>query len=69
MPIFEYKCSKCGKISEFLEKSPAAAKRKCPHCGSGDLEKQFSVFSAQIKEGQSKKCLGCTDTGCPHSRG
>ncbi|MFA5422815.1 MAG: zinc ribbon domain-containing protein [Phycisphaerae bacterium] len=69
MPIFEYKCRKCGRISEFLEKADSTAKRKCSHCGSTDLNKQFSVFSAQVKEGQSKKCLGCTDTGCPHSRG
>jgi len=68
VPIFEYKCSKCGRISEFLEKTGKAGKRKCPHCGSGDLDKQFSVFAAPVKQGQSKKCLSCTDTGCPHSR-
>jgi hypothetical protein len=26
------------------------------------------VFSAQVKEGQSKKCFGCSDNSCPHSR-
>jgi putative FmdB family regulatory protein len=69
MPIFEYKCSNCGKISEFLEKAGNNAKRRCLHCGSSKLDKQFSVFAAQVKEGQSKKCLSCTDTGCPHARG
>jgi hypothetical protein len=26
------------------------------------------VFSAQVKAGQSKKCFGCSDNSCPHSR-
>jgi len=69
VPIFEYKCSQCGRISEFLEKTGQTAKRRCLHCGSGNLEKQFSVFAAQVKEGQSKKCLSCSDTGCPHAQG
>jgi putative FmdB family regulatory protein len=68
MPIFEYKCSKCGRISEFLEKAGDTAKKRCPYCG-GDLNKQFSIFAAQAKERQSKKCLSCTDISCPHARG
>lgn len=67
MPIFEYKCSKCSKISEFLVYGDNEKDLKCPHCGDSKLQKQFSVFSAQIKEGQSKKCMGCTDFKCPHS--
>jgi len=82
VPIYEYKCDDCGKITELLEKVwhglPAREKhgqdgratdfRKCAHCGSGKLKKQLSVFSAQVKEGQSKKCFGCSDNSCPHSR-
>jgi putative FmdB family regulatory protein len=68
VPIFEYKCSKCGRISEFLEKAGGTAKRRCPRCG-GELDKQLSVFAAQVKEGQSKKCLSCTDTACPYVKG
>jgi putative FmdB family regulatory protein len=67
MPIFEYKCSKCGKISEFLENSGSAQDKKCQHCGSTTLQKQFSTFAPRIKEGASKKCHGCTDGACPHS--
>ena len=66
MPIFEYKCGKCDKISEFLESSASKKQRKCEHCGSTKLEKQFSVFAAGIKQGQSKKCHGCDDLTCPH---
>ena len=34
MPIFEYKCSKCGHKSEFLEKSSSKNKHVCEKCGN-----------------------------------
>ncbi|MHC4573708.1 MAG: FmdB family zinc ribbon protein [Planctomycetota bacterium] len=67
MPIYEYKCSKCGKISEFLENSSARGGRACPHCGSNRLTKRLSVFSAGVKQGDSKRCHGCSDRTCPHA--
>jgi putative FmdB family regulatory protein len=69
MPVFEYKCGKCGRISEFLELHDSKKTKVCPHCGSRKLTKQISVFSAQVKAGQSKKCFGCSDNTCPHSKG
>ncbi len=68
MPIYEYKCDNCGKLTELLEGNGSNVRRKCKHCGSLSLKKQFSVFSAQVKEGQSKKCFGCSDNKCPHSK-
>jgi len=77
MPIYEYKCDDCGKITELLESSGNKAQRKCAHCGGKKLTKQMSVFSAQVKPfdqmaqgraGQSKKCFGCSDNSCPHSK-
>lgn len=44
MPIYEYKCRKCGKDFELLvfgEGNQAA----CEHCGSKTVEKQFSSFA------------------------
>jgi putative FmdB family regulatory protein len=77
MPIFEYKCGKCGRISEFLEPhgskqplagaEPGAARKVCPHCGSRELDKQFSTFALRVKEGDSKRCKSCSDQSCPHS--
>jgi len=67
MPIFEYKCSECGKVTEFLKIGSGNKARICSHCSSKRLTKQFSVFSAGIKEGDSKKCHGCADNTCPHS--
>ena len=67
MPIFEYICKKCRKKFEVLEKTSDGDKTNCPNCGSEEIEKQISVFSAVVKEGQSKKCHTCSDFKCPHS--
>ena len=68
MPIFEYICGRCGKKFEILEKPGRSDKKTCPDCGSGKLEKQFSVFSPGVKEGDSKRCHGCSDYECPHAK-
>lgn len=69
MPIYEYKCGDCGKMSEFLESFASKGAKSCKHCGGKDVVKQLSVFSPGIKEGDSKRCHGCSDQGCPHSGG
>jgi putative FmdB family regulatory protein len=67
MAIFEYKCDQCGKISEFLVKSGKGGKITCAHCGSSKMTKQLSVFSPGVKQGDSKRCHGCSDDTCPHA--
>jgi putative FmdB family regulatory protein len=68
MPIFEYKCENCGKISEFLEKADSKAPHVCPACGSKDLTKQFSTFSAIVRQPAVSKCHTCPSGRiCPHS--
>ena len=43
MPIYEYKCKDCGRISEFLVGVVQdKVEIKCSHCGSKKLEKIFS---------------------------
>jgi putative FmdB family regulatory protein len=74
MPIFEYKCSECGGISEFLEPHDSKKPKVCPHCGSRELVRQISTFAFGVKEGDSKsrkghltaRCKGCSDQSCPH---
>jgi putative FmdB family regulatory protein len=59
MPIYEYKCKKCDKISElFIQKQDEVI--KCPYCGSKEMEKVFSS-SYIIHMGSSsprKTCCG-----------
>jgi putative FmdB family regulatory protein len=61
MPVFEYKCSKCGRKTEFLERSNTKNKHVCEKCGS-DMQKVFSGFSV----GQSSQARDSCSTGtCP----
>ena len=38
MPLYEYKCVKCHKVTEKIEKVDGPHLKKCPHCG-GKVEK------------------------------
>jgi putative FmdB family regulatory protein len=49
MPIYEYVCKNCRHAFELLVSG--SSKPKCPKCESGKLEKQHSVFAANVKEG------------------
>jgi len=64
MPMFEYKCNKCGHKTEFLEKSSGKSKHVCEKCGSSDMQKLFSGFSlGQSSQGNSS----CPTGTCPLS--
>jgi len=42
MPIYEFICKRCGEKFELLV---PRQERKCPKCGSEDLERRFSKLS------------------------
>jgi putative FmdB family regulatory protein len=64
MPIYEYKCTKCGHKFEKLVFGKE--KLKCPKCGSNVLEKLFSVFSTGKKSGTLGSCKGgVCNLDCP----
>lgn len=72
MPIFEYVCAECGKITEVLVKSSNSPKPACEHCGSKKTEKKFSTFAAQVKESAPPPkpgCMSCSNNACPHAGG
>lgn len=48
MPIYEYECSKCGRIDEVLQKFSDKPLIKCKHC-SGKLHKLISHSSFHLK--------------------
>jgi putative FmdB family regulatory protein len=52
MPIFEYRCQKCGKTFEhFTQRASAIKPPVCPSCGSEEAERVFSVFAGRIEGG------------------
>ena len=48
MPIYEYKCSSCGKTMEIMQKFSDKPFTKCPSC-SGKLAKLISNCSFHLK--------------------
>ena len=48
MPLYEYRCSKCGKTFEVLQKFSDAPLKKHPGCG-GKVEKLISASGFHLK--------------------
>jgi putative FmdB family regulatory protein len=48
MPLYEYKCTKCGSVFEVLQKVQAPPFKKCIHC-QGEVKKVLSPPSLQFK--------------------
>lgn len=52
MPIYEYRCQKCGHQLEIMQKVSDPAPEKCPSCGADtSLERLMSRTSFQLKGG------------------
>lgn len=57
MPIHDYECKECGKVSELLVRNPDNDAR-CPECGSIDIERKISASYA-IKMGAAAAGTTC----------
>jgi putative FmdB family regulatory protein len=51
VPIYEYLCEDCGRITELMQKMTDPAPRKCPECGSKKIAKLVSRSAFQLKGG------------------
>lgn len=63
MPIYEYKCQKCGH--KFEELVLGSEEIKCPRCGSKRLKKLLSSFSVYRNTGSSNDSGSCSSGVCP----
>jgi len=66
MPLYEYRCEKCGRISEFLESMKQEnPDRRCKSCGDTKLTKVLS--SCFVSKGSDsdlyQSCKTCSDSG------
>lgn len=52
MPIYEYSCARCGKVTALLERRGAwnLWRRRCASCGSRRLRRVYSTFSTAKKQ-------------------
>jgi len=69
MPIYEYRCNRCGKVQEFLIIRNSEQKIVCPNCGSSDMERVLSVTSFTFSQRMpGRTCCGreerCSSPPC-----
>lgn len=68
MPIYEFRCAKCGE--KFEELCSTQARPVCPKCGVNEVERLFSPFAT--KSGNdfhgsttgAGGCAGCAGGSC-----
>ncbi|HBZ56400.1 MAG TPA: FmdB family transcriptional regulator [Syntrophobacteraceae bacterium] len=63
MPIHEFLCSSCGKVSEHLIFGEHE-KPRCPGCDADDLKKLLSVTSSASGVRNGSALPGAGDTAC-----
>ena len=50
MPLYEYQCTACGKLTEKRQKFSDPELTECPYCGGG-LERTITAPAIQFKGG------------------
>ncbi len=66
MPIYTYRCTKCGKKTELLVGvTSGEGEKRCSHCGSVELEKVLSAFSVGRGSGETCSTGSCSTGTCP----
>jgi len=59
MPIYDYRCRRCGSVHEVFTQRADAASISCPSCGADDMEKllsSFNVMSEGTRTGGATCC-------------
>jgi len=66
MPIFEFRCLKCGKVYEklFIIGSREEVDIKCPECGSESSERVISKTNYAMGSGQGGSKPKVTTKSC-----
>ncbi len=62
MPIYEYRCQRCGERFElFVRSAQQACEPLCPQCGSSEVEKALSLFGLG---GATRSGASASDASC-----
>ena len=67
MPIYEYRCRKCGEDFEFLFRNrEGKITVACPKCKSTRTQRLMSAFAGKIGNtaGGGASCGSCAATSC-----
>ena len=53
MPLYEYRCSVCGRRFEVLQRmGEGPAGLACPACGGSEIDKEASTFAGATSGGR-----------------
>jgi putative FmdB family regulatory protein len=59
MPIYEYKCAACGRLTSVFTRSVGSpVDAECRHCGSKNMERVMSKFAHHKSEGDILRDYG-----------
>ncbi len=57
MPLYEYKCLKCGEKFELLRRiNDDDSNVKCPKCGSNEVKREVTGFASIGGSSSSASC-------------
>ncbi|HSR53134.1 MAG TPA: zinc ribbon domain-containing protein [Acidobacteriota bacterium] len=62
MPIFEYRCPRCGEQFEKIVMGSSSSV-ECPACSSTEVEKMISSFAAQSRS-DGRACRAGDPAAC-----
>ncbi len=69
MPIYEYRCEKCGEeFEKRVARVSDAGSVLCPSCGAKPTQK-LSTFSAVTGDSESASAPSCPSAACCPNRG
>jgi putative FmdB family regulatory protein len=58
MPIYDFKCTRCGTVSDIFVRDDNLDSVRCPNCGSSDIKKLFSSISL-LRSNPAPKGMTC----------
>lgn len=64
MPIYEYRCERCGHVfDKFVRSMSAALEIECPRCHSKECRKSISLFGTASTGGGDASTSSCASSG------
>jgi putative FmdB family regulatory protein len=65
MPLYEYKCSKCGEKFEKLTSFANSHEMECPKCGSKETQKLIGSFATMGGSSTRSTASSCGSGSSP----
>ena len=70
MPVYEFKCKKCGNVFEYLcLKSADKEQACCPQCGNKETDVLLSAFSSMSSNSSQVGVMPSSASRCSPSGG